>query len=282
MATLQKERKYYRTLFIPELVGQTTLWDKIVSQEAQTADEIIQMGDFITCYPEIKSDTANRELRNLNITKRLELYKATQPNWLQIVGPNEIVALNQPGVFTNEDTDRTLRRLWFSENAIMKVAGVNKSRLVTHGGLTHGLWLRIGSPESAQEAAESLNKLYSQTLFQGESYLLGGPPNYSANPIFANPILETYPSWLTAEEKCPFDQINSSENISTGVGRLLRGNEHSVYDYADAINLRRFGSTVLIKNTLFTGLAVGLEAKLSEKIPNDRSFYKEEALILKK
>jgi len=159
----------------------------------------------------------------------------------------------------------------------MAVAGVDKGRLVSHGGLTHGLWREIGSPATAQEAADALEELYRNTIYQGDSYALGHAPNFSANPIFADPLLETYPSWITAEEPCPFGQIHGAANLNTTRGQLLRGETSSYFGWLDRVLYKPYGSIAEIKGTQFIGLYLGLPLEEVRWLPESWSLYMEQS-----
>lgn len=267
-----------RTLFIAELLGNPELWKNVAAQEAQKADRIVQLGNLLSHYtvrPDEESGGPNLQLMRL-----VSAYRYTQEDWLQLVGPNEMMALNSPRAFTNESTNRLLREGWFrtetNPDPWMAVAAVEKGRLVSHGGLTHGLWREIGSPQSAEEAAEALDERYRNTLYQGDSFNLGHAPNHSANPIWADPLLETYPSWITAEEPCPFGQIHAASNLNTDRGRLLRGEESSYFRWLDRVLYKPYGSIAEIKGSQFIGLFLGLPLKEVRWLPESWSLYTEE------
>ena len=268
-----------RTLFIAELLGNPELWKNVVAQEAQSADRIVQLGNLLSHYT-VRPDERDSG-PNLQLMRLVNAYRYTQEDWLQIAGPNELLALNAPTAFTNEKTNRILRESWFrtSENPQpwMAVAGVDKGRLVSHGGLTHGLWREIGSPATAQEAADALEELYRNTIYQGDSYALGHAPNFSANPIFADPLLETYPSWITAEEPCPFGQIHGAANLNTTRGQLLRGETSSYFGWLDRVLYKPYGSIAEIKGTQFIGLYLGLPLEEVRWLPESWSLYMEQS-----
>jgi len=268
-----------RTLFIAELLGNPELWKNVVAQEAQSADRIVQLGNLLSHYT-VRPDEGSGG-PNLQLMRLVNAYRYTQEDWLQIAGPNEMLALNAPGTFTSENTDRLLRESWFrtsaNPNPWMAVAGVDKGRLVSHGGLTHGLWRELGSPTTAEEAAEALDERYRNTVYQGDGYSLGHAPNFSANPIWADPLLETYPSWITAEESCPFGQIHGAANLNTPRGQLLRGEDSSYFSWFDRVLHKSYGSIAEIKGTSFIGLFLGLPLKEVRWLPEAWSLYMEES-----
>lgn len=268
-----------RTLFIAELRGNPKLWKNVVAQEAQSADRIVQLGNLLSHYTTRSDGEVNGP--NLELMRLVSAYRYTQDDWLQLAGPNELMALNSPGVFTNEITDRLLREAWFRTSANpepwLQIAAVEKGRLLTHGGLTHGLWKEIGSPATADEAAAALEDRYRNTLYQGDGFSLGHAPNYSANPIWADPLMETYPSWITAEENCPFGQIHGSTNLNTTRGNLLRGEEGSPLRWLERILLKPYGSIVSIGSAQFIGLYLGLPLEKVRWLPEGVSLYMEES-----
>lgn len=268
-----------RTLFIAELLGNPELWKNVVAQEAQSADRIVQLGNLLSHYT-VRRDGPDSG-PNLQLMRLVNAYRYTQEDWLQIVGPNEMLALNAPGVFTNGTTDRLLREGWFrtpeNPEPWMQVAAVDKGRLVSHGGMTHGLWRELGSPATAQEAADAIDERYRNSVYQGPGFSLGQAPNFSANPIWADPLRETYPSWITAEESCPFGQIHGGPNLNTDAGRLLRGEDSSYLRWLDRVLYKPYGSIVEIRGSQFIGLELGLPLKEVRWLPDEWSLYMEES-----
>lgn len=268
-----------RTLFVAELLGNPELWKNVVAQEAQSADRIVQLGNLLSHYT-VRRDTESGG-PNLQLMRLVNAYRYTQDDWLQIAGPNEMLALHMPQAFTNESTNRFLREGWFrtpeNPKPWMVVAGVDKGRLVSHGGLTHGLWRRLGSPRTAEEASEALEAEYRNTLYQGGAFQLGHAPNFSASPVWADPLRETYPSWITAEEPCPFGQIHSGSNLNTDGARLLRGEESSYFNWFDRVLYKPYGSIAEIQGTQFIGVYLGLPLQEVRWLPDEWSLYMEES-----
>lgn len=265
-------KKYHKTIFLPGLYGQFKLWRNEISEYCNRAEEVIQFGNIIGCNDFAK----DKESRGPNeaILKYVLLYQRTA-QWTQLIGPNEIAALNLPEEWTNKISRQILRNSWLSSEPTMKVASVHDNRLVTHGGLTYGEWVSIERPETPEIAAERLNEKYEGTLYQGVSYALGGAPNHSANPIWADPLLELYPSWITAPVELPFGQVHAGRTLNTDVGRTIINEEHSIYNFAEKINYRKYGSIIQIKNQSFIGLNIPLDTTIMNSLPRPYSFYVE-------
>lgn len=253
------------SLIVAELVGQYKIWDGIISQEAQNVGEVIQMGNLISIVKNSDEYEATED-RNLKTIERIDLFRSTTDNWLQLIGPNEIFALNRPGEVTRESTDRYLRRAWLTDDPAMYAAGVSRGRLLTHGGLTHGLWVKLGRPQTAIEAAEAINSYYAKTLYQGKSMNLGHVSNFSANPIWANPLTETYPSWITAEEQCPFAQLHGGANLASELGSSMLESGSYYLDSLEKVRFGRFGSSATIGGTEFSGVFLDLPATPAIKL----------------
>ncbi|WP_218065123.1 hypothetical protein, partial [Escherichia coli] len=132
------------------------------------SDDIVGFGNFLT----ISMDnviTPNNKMLNV-----LLLRWSTEDVWAQLIGPNEIFILNNPGLYTSDRVDEVLRAVWLKTTNSwaskvprqgLLVATVNKGRLVTHGGLTHGLWEDIGRPDTAEQAAVTLNRMFAASLY---------------------------------------------------------------------------------------------------------------------
>lgn len=275
---LNKERstmttKYHKTIFLPGLHGQFKLWRQEITKYCNRAEQVIQFGNIIGCNEYAK----DKEIRGPNeaILKYILLYRSTEDNWLQLVGPNEIAALNLPEEWTNKTSRQLLRNGWLSSEPNMMVAGVHEGRLVTHGGLTYGEWISIGSPSTPESASERLNEKYRGTLYQGSCYALGGAPNYSANPIWCDPVLELYPSWITAPIEMPFGQAHAGRNLNSEMGRTVVNEKYSVYKNIESLNYRKYGSIVKINGQQIIGVDMPLDAPIMTSIPRPYSIYVE-------
>lgn len=273
--------RYYKTLFLPPLQGQYILWKSEFTRLAAKVDEIVQLGNLIGCHERFKDkERVGPNLAALNYTL---LWRATYSNWVQLIGPNEILALNFPDEWTNNESNRILRRRWFDreQEGRFRVAAVNKSRLVTHGGLTYGEWVSLGRPQTAEEAAEALNEKYETTLYQGPSFKLTGKPNYAANPIFADPLRELYPSWTTAPEELPFSQMHGSGGLNTREGHEARSAAYSPLEFIDAMSSTNFGSIVTVgSQKLFSVYPDIPTTKLLKKMPEPWQVYIEKVPVL--
>lgn len=259
----------HRTLFIPGLYGQHLIWRNEVKPVCDRVDSIISFGNLIGCDEEASDGTARG--RNQAVLSFVSAFRTYFENWTQLVGPNEIAALNNPGVWTNDVSNDHLRNGWLASDGVFHVASANDSRLQSNGGLTYGEWVAIGRPKDAQTAAQRLNEKYRQTLYQGPCQALGDSPNFSANPIWADPISETYPSWITAPEPCPFDQVHSSIDLNNRLGRRLVRSEDSLLSYLDRVNYRTFGSNTVIKGAKFQAVYLPIQGKTVKRIPPGRS-----------
>lgn len=279
---------FKNTLFIAELQGQYTLWQNLIGEACNRADKIVQMGNIISAYPSIRDGIQTKSgtflTLNSQILRYIQVYRATQPNWTQLVGKNEIIALNQAHFdvgeenrkkLTEKEADKILRRAWFGDDAWMKVASVDKGRLLTHGGLTYGMWKQIGSPKTAEEAAAALQERFEKTLFQSKSFNTGHPPNFSADPIWANSLTEVYPSWVTADEEAPFGQVHTGIPMSAPLGVELIRDDWGLLQYVDDIRYANYGSMTRIGGREFLCLHLGLPKKISGVLDNRWRLYRE-------
>lgn len=253
--------RFYKTLFIPGIEGQYNLWKHELLPIVAKVDEIVQMGNLIGCSPRMK----DREKLgpNISVLNYVALWRSTFSNWTQLVGPNEIMALNFPDEWTNTESNRILRRRWLEgEENRFQVASVSKGRLVTHGGLSHGQWVEIGRPETAEEAARLLNEKFSGSLSLGRAFRLGQVPNFSVDPVFADPVREVYPSWITAPDVMPFGQMHSGGGINTPEGREALTAPFSLLTHVQ-VKYLNFGSLVELPQG-------GSFISISPELPQDR------------
>jgi len=265
-------KKFLRVMYLPSIEGQIKLWQNLLEKETAASDEVYQFGNIIGLNEYAKDISENRGGNQdllVAVASRLKLTR-----WTQLVGPNEIAALNLPNEWTNQKSRKILRDMWVGENPI-RVAVAVRGRLISHGGLTYGEWVDIGRPETAAHAAKLLNDRYSKTLYQGRCYLLGDPPNYSANPIWAHPSRELYPSWITAPEALPFDQVTGGGSLNEPEGRLLADGEESLYKYVDKIRYHRYGSKLEINGQRIISLGLTLKEEPMTRLSEDRQLLVE-------
>lgn len=269
-------KKYLRVLYLPGIEGQYKLWRNVFERETAASDEVYQFGNIIGLNENAKDISENRGFNQdllVAIASRLSLGR-----WTQLVGPNEIASLNLPEEWTNQKSRKLLRDMWMGDDS-MKVAVAVRGRLISHGGLTHGEWVEIGRPETAAKAARLLNEKYQKTLYQGRCFALGNPPNYSANPIWAHPSRELYPSWITAPEALPFDQVTGGGSLNEAEGRLLADGDESLYRWADTMRYRRYGSKIEINGQRIISVGLELPEETLSQIPQDRQLYVERLVL---
>lgn len=277
--------RFHKTLFLPPLEGQFTIWKNDFAPLAGKVDEVVQLGNLLYLGERLGEEerVALTHRRNLATLNLIILWRSTYANWTQLVGPHEILALNFPGRWTPEEANRLLRRRWFTKDLRdhFTTAAVNKGRLITHGGLTHGEWVKLGRPATAEEAAQALQEKYDGTLYQGPSLRLGDRPNFSANPIFADPVQEVYPSWVTAEEAMPFDQVHSAGGLNTLLGRQMLTHEFSYLRHFEDVKYTRYGSLVTLGDSRFLSLSPDIPtAKVLKHFPSHWTVYMEKVPLV--
>lgn len=251
------------TLYIPGLFGQWKVWKERISVIASQADSVIQMGNIIGFNDSIvKKEESARNYNSVLMENILNAW-ATDKTWTQLVGANEIIALSdRDNTFLDSDSTRFLRRAYFgtgSGDSVFKIAHAHNERLYTHGGLTSGEWAKIGKPKTAQEAADRLNEKYKHKLFFGNCLRTGSVPQFDANPVFCDDILELYPSWIYTKAKCPFEQVFAS-TVNSIRGQSAMRSEHSALYWLDdsQISLPRIGSILTIRDTQFFGVDINM------------------------
>lgn len=177
---------------------------------------LIQVGDVIRLHDSPKLDSA----KALDIADRLK--KNNPDNYIQLWGNHEYGALQWRVPGSGWKIDNVLRnkltngmRGWFDAGDTTVAVAVGET-LITHAGLTNGYWKQIGSPSSAQEAAEILNadspNVLGQRNMAPHGYLLNRyTEEMDTNYLWAESAMETYPSWLLSEDEMPFDQVHGHD-----------------------------------------------------------------------
>lgn len=275
-----KKVKYDRTAFIGPLNGQYKVAKNSLPAAVGRANRTIILGNIIGVGVNT-SDITNTDKPNESILTTMNFILATHPSVEILVGQNELIALKYPSHFTTDKSIDILTEWWFSSDSKMTIASVDKDRLVTHGGLCYGTWVALGKPKTARAAAELINEAYGKNMHHGACYNLGYAPSYSASPVWANPLMEVYPSWVTAGESCPFDQVHSSLALDSFVGRKKMSDELDPLYFLDAKStFPSFGSVAMIKSAEFKAVDLGLnDDRIFTSMPAPKNFFIEKVRV---
>lgn len=166
---------------------------------------VVQVGDLVHRGPE---STGCVQLAD-------RLLHHSDDRYIQLLGNHEAFYLGGPRFRVRDDlttkADHTVQRWWLDRRARLAVAlstAEYGELLVTHAGLTAGLWHRLGSPATPAAAADQLNRWVGtrpELAFAPGRRLSGhiGAPG----PVWADPTVEVYPSWMGAGP-APFGQVH--------------------------------------------------------------------------
>jgi hypothetical protein len=157
------------------------------------------------------------------------------------------------------ESEDYLRRLW--ESGRMKIAhAIHCSEfgatLITHGGLTAGLWRELGSPGTPDIAAEKLNSLPrepSSPVFRPGA-LLTGEIDFACGPLTPRTGSELAASWLErSHDSLPFSQIHGHEGVFLFDGGQFHGDVPESVKARSALDReRRFSQVNIGKQTLLS------------------------------
>lgn len=167
---------------------------------------VIQAGDLIHKGPDSDAVVALVD----------RILDANPGRYIQLLGNHEASYLDGP-VFgswqVSTDTARTLAR-WVRSDRSRLAASVDSVEhgdlLVTHAGLTRWLWVEIGKPPTAANAADALNRLLHTdrhrafapgALLEGSGFGRGQP-----SVVWADAGSELYASWIG--HRPPFGQVH--------------------------------------------------------------------------
>ncbi len=166
---------------------------------------VVQVGDLVHRGPD--SD---------GVLRLVDRYLTEQPRrWVQLIGNHEVYYLRPQMFLWPENlrfgSRRILRRWWRNGlvHAAVAVRTQDEDFLITHAGVTEQFWReQLHSPPTAVEAAKRINALArdgSPAVYSG-GRLLGGPPNPTVGPIWADRVTELLPGWSSC--RLPFSQVH--------------------------------------------------------------------------
>ena len=184
---------------------------------------VVQVGDLIHRGPDSRGALA-----------LADTVMWRQPGqWIQLAGNHEAQYLTVPAFLWPETLDpadsRLLRRWW--DTGRLRVATAisapdHGELLVTHAGLTVGLWHELGRPGTATAAAEALCGLprtAGSPLWRPGRMLSDHRTDPAAGPLWAAAAEELYEPWrryAAAGGQVPFGQVHGhSTPYHYGSGR---------------------------------------------------------------
>jgi len=182
-------------------------WD---SQTARLPEGlvVVQVGDLVHRGPD-----------STGVLDLVERVMGANPNqWVQLIGNHEAHYLGPLGFqppnqqISSADQDRLDR--WRRGRSLYVAAAVHVEGigdvLITHAGLTAGLWRRTGAHADAETTAQMLNLMYfndDPAIFRPGAMVQDYETTFSAGPVWAHPTKEVLASWLELGDM-PFHQVH--------------------------------------------------------------------------
>lgn len=255
-----------RLLLVGDIAGHLSALDEIlgsfgvsVMDAAVPVDAVVvQVGDLVGRSPE--SD---------DLVARVERIRERSPDrWVQLAGNHELHHLGghqfQGTIELSATTINTMRS-WLDEGWLRIAVAFGDARsqvLVTHAGLTRGLWRELGEPTRADDAADALEALrrtrdgWEAINRAGRMLNLGRFPIAAANagPIWAEAGVELLPDWIVHRD-LPFDQVHGHSSAFDWFRGRLRNP-----DIADHCDIDRASRHVVVRSGdhTVTGIDPGL------------------------
>ena len=221
-----------RVAVLGDIGGQLGVFERVMDELGASSGRlpadlaVVQVGDLVR--------VGGQGLDNAGCVAAAADYWAANPGrWVQLFGNHDMTLLGGPSrpswpALSAEDAAaaRTMQRWWDSREARLALAvrcDAYGDVLITHAGLTRGLWRRLGAvPDPAAVAAllnADVGKPVGEVIRGGAlTGLAAGPDAEQADVTWAEVIEELYGPWLAAGD-APFTQIHghaSPWNWTTG------------------------------------------------------------------
>lgn len=171
-------------------------------------------------------DLVHRGPDSLGVLRLVERFRQNSPDqWVQLIGNHEALYLGLAAFAWNErigEEGQSLLRQWWDEGwmrvaAAVPSAGVMRRRrggererimdgelLLTHAGLSAGVWQLLGRPVSASECSEALEEVARSSpnsFAWNPGAMLTGVPDERAGIVWASAAAEVIPSWIRQAEQ---------------------------------------------------------------------------------
>ncbi|MGY1653302.1 metallophosphoesterase [Geodermatophilus sp. SYSU D01119] len=186
---------------------------------------VVQVGDLV-----------HRGPASAEVLRMVDGFLIRQPeHWVQLAGNHEGLYLPQaphfPWLRALAPEDQDLLRTWWRDGRMTVAAGLSTDHgdlLVTHAGLTAGVWGRISAPGDVREAVPLLDGLRETDpamLWAAGRMMRAGGDDPDAGPLWAEAGHEVYPSWLGHERAgrpVPFGQVHGHSSAFDWATRAWR------------------------------------------------------------
>lgn len=163
---------------------------------------VIQVGDLVHKGPD-----------SPGVLRLVDRFRVSGAAWTQLVGNHEHQYLGGApfwAPFLELDDVAILWEWW--ESGWMRLAADTRGHLVTHAGLTAGLWDHLGRPGTAAATAAALNDRRDDPAVTTPGWMLGGNrTDHAAGVNWAEATREVIDSWA-AHGAAPFPQVCGHTN----------------------------------------------------------------------
>lgn len=206
-------------LVVGDVAGHLTALDEVLApfdvsvseSEVPAGTVVVQVGDLVG-----RSDESASLIACVD-----RLRDRTPERWVQLAGNHELHHLGGhqfQGTCELPDDSVTTMRAWLDEGwmrvAVALDAG-DSAVLVSHAGLTRGLWAELGAPREANDAVAAIEGLRLEPAGwdvinrPGRMLNLGRFPitAATAGPIWAEASVELLPAWIDHGD-LSFDQVH--------------------------------------------------------------------------
>lgn len=253
-------------LVVGDVAGHLTALDEVLTPfgvsltdaEVPADTVVVQVGDLIG-----RSDESARLIACVDRVRN-----RAPDRWVQLVGNHELHHIGGhqfQGTCELPDDAVATMRTWLDERWMRVAVSLrtgNSAVLVSHAGLTRGLWTELGAPGAADDAAAALESLRLESAGwdsinrPGRMLNLGRFPitEPASGPIWAEASVELLPPWIERGD-LPFDQVHGHSSAYDWFRGRLRNAE--LADHCDIDRVLRHVITRIGARTI-TGIDPGL------------------------
>lgn len=201
--------KYQKTIILSDISGYLTVTDEKLSQHGVSIREGIVPKNTLLI---LNGDLVHRGPESEEVLECVDKI-IHQPNVIVTIGNHDALYLGKAGFQWNENVPNASQTYtqWWNDGTMIPACGLRTRTgdyLVTHAGLSHQLWVHMGSPRTMDKTLSGLMNCVNDGSFFNMGEMIGHH-SLCPGPIWcsARELLSSWNQNPEIQEVAPFHQV---------------------------------------------------------------------------